>query len=140
MDENKMLTHFRVNHSETQCGRCDQMFNNFAELDEHKLQCYFKCPQCKSLFISNKNLKKHLRFVHHGTETDTNAEKRRNQEKTRECPHCFAMFKRSDSLRDHIVRMHTKDWPLRCELCEKGFLRRHEMESHLINKHYKKKD
>lgn len=76
----------------------------------------FECSKCDSKFLSLKALSEHKNSAHV-------AQKKAKEEK-KECDECHKTFYNEHGLKEHIIAMHTKAYPLMCGQCGKGFLQK----------------
>jgi uncharacterized C2H2 Zn-finger protein len=51
------------------------------------------------------------------------------------CENCDKVYKRKDSLRDHIKLKHSKVQSLKCVKCDKHFLNKRSLTQHLYKVH-----
>lgn len=117
------------------CDQCPVRFKTPTELRAHKLcrhsgvagkrlasaERNFECHFCGKAFKHNCALQTHLR-THTG-------------ERPFECPHCTKAFTIHQTLKDHIVSVHTKDFKLHCLLCGKGVVNNTKLKQHLQHAH-----
>ncbi|XP_075541276.1 uncharacterized protein LOC142575638 [Dermacentor variabilis] len=117
------------------CDQCPVRFKTTTELRAHKLcrhsggagkrvanaERNFECHFCGKAFKHNCALQTHLR-THTG-------------ERPFECPHCSKAFTIHQTLKDHIVSVHTKDFKLHCLLCGKGVVNNTKLKQHLQHAH-----
>ncbi|XP_074062308.1 zinc finger protein 711-like isoform X4 [Macrotis lagotis] len=76
----------------------------------------YKCELCPQAFSEETELQQHLELF--------------QGHKTHQCPHCDHKSTNSSDLKRHIISVHTKDFPHKCEVCEKGFHRPSELKKH----------
>lgn len=117
------------------CDQCPVRFKTPTELRAHKLcrhsgvagkrivsnERNFQCHYCHKAFKHNCALQTHLR-THTG-------------ERPFECPHCTKAFNIHQTLKDHIVSVHTKEFKLHCLLCGKGVVNNTKLKQHLQHAH-----
>ncbi|XP_062856452.1 zinc finger protein 711 [Trichomycterus rosablanca] len=83
---------------------------------KHATELPFKCAHCPQTFADDKDLQRHMEIF--------------QGHKTHQCPHCEHKSTNSSDLKRHIISVHTKDFPHKCDLCEKGFHRPSELKKH----------
>ncbi|KAK8788872.1 hypothetical protein V5799_021353 [Amblyomma americanum] len=119
------------------CDQCPVRFKSTTELRAHKLCRHstttggkrpgsnparnYECEFCNKAFKHNCALQTHLR-VHTG-------------ERPFACPYCTKRFNIHQTLKDHIVTVHTKDFKLHCLLCGKGVVNNTKLKQHLQHAH-----
>ncbi|MCJ8733903.1 hypothetical protein PDJAM_G00229060 [Pangasius djambal] len=103
------------------CQRCDFRCADPSNLkthvkSKHGAELPFKCAHCPQAFADDKDLQRHMEvFQGH---------------KTHQCPHCEHKSTNSSDLKRHVISVHTKDFPHKCDVCEKGFHRPSELKKH----------
>ncbi|XP_043913070.1 zinc finger protein 711 isoform X2 [Protopterus annectens] len=120
-------------HSEThkgkkihQCRHCDFKTSDPFALSGHILSIHikdlpFKCKRCKRGFRQQNELKKHMK-THSGR-------------KVYQCQYCEYSTTDASGFKRHVISIHTKDYPHRCEYCKKGFRRPSEKNQHIMRHH-----
>uniref|UniRef100_A0A6I8Q5Q1 Zinc finger protein 711 n=1 Tax=Xenopus tropicalis TaxID=8364 RepID=A0A6I8Q5Q1_XENTR len=120
-------------HSEThkgkkihQCRHCDFKTSDPFILSGHILSVHtkdlpFKCKKCKRGFRIQPELKKHMK-THSG-------------KKVYQCQYCEYSTTDASGFKRHVISIHTKDYPHRCEFCKKGFRRPSEKNQHIMRHH-----
>ncbi|XP_040261779.1 zinc finger protein 711 isoform X1 [Bufo bufo] len=120
-------------HSEThkgkkihQCRHCDFKTSDPFILSGHILSVHtkdlpFKCKKCKRGFRLQLELKKHMK-THSG-------------KKVYQCQYCEYSTTDASGFKRHVISIHTKDYPHRCEFCKKGFRRPSEKNQHIMRHH-----
>ncbi|XP_053555319.1 zinc finger protein 711 isoform X2 [Bombina bombina] len=97
--------------------RCADQSNLKTHIkSRHGTDLPFKCEQCPQAFSDEKELLKHTELF--------------QGHKTHQCPHCDHKSTNSSDLKRHVISVHTKDFPHKCEVCEKGFHRPSELKKH----------
>ncbi|XP_069068730.1 zinc finger protein 711 isoform X1 [Pleurodeles waltl] len=76
----------------------------------------YKCEHCSQAFMDERELEEHLELF--------------QGHKTHPCPHCEHKSSNSSDLKRHIISVHTKDFPHKCEVCDRGFHRPSELKKH----------
>ncbi|GLV39859.1 matotopetli [Carabus blaptoides fortunei] len=124
-----------------QCERCIKCFNDIAAMDQHKETVHattHKCDQCGQVLQSAKALMIHSR-AHQSLKPYVCDQCGRSYSQTSHlwqhmrfhqgikpfaCPHegCEARYTIRPDLKDHIRKVHTRERPFKCSVCEKSFL------------------
>ncbi|XP_008112853.1 zinc finger protein 711 isoform X3 [Anolis carolinensis] len=109
-----------------QCRHCDFKTSDPFVLSGHILSVHtkdlpFKCKRCKRGFRQQIELKKHMK-THSGR-------------KVYQCQYCEYSTTDASGFKRHVISIHTKDYPHRCEYCKKGFRRPSEKNQHIMRHH-----
>ncbi|XP_075428981.1 zinc finger protein 711 isoform X3 [Ascaphus truei] len=97
--------------------RCADQSNLKTHIkSRHGTDLPFKCEQCPQAFTDEKELLRHTELF--------------QGHKTHQCPHCDHKSTNSSDLKRHIISVHTKEFPHKCDVCEKGFHRPSELKKH----------
>ncbi|XP_028923656.1 zinc finger protein 711 isoform X2 [Ornithorhynchus anatinus] len=108
------------------CRHCDLKTSDPFLLSGHILSVHtkdlpFKCRRCKRGFRQPPELKKHMK-THGGR-------------KVYQCQYCDYSTADASGFKRHVISIHTKDYPHRCEYCRKGFRRPSEKNQHIMRHH-----
>uniref|UniRef100_A0A1B6MBH0 Protein krueppel n=1 Tax=Graphocephala atropunctata TaxID=36148 RepID=A0A1B6MBH0_9HEMI len=127
-DKSALNAHLRIAHFTEKthvCNFCGKAFKLKKQLERHKLMHtghhYHRCEICGNLFTQKSNLMKHL-ILHSG-------------EKPFPCPECAKPFAQKDNLNIHILRHHSPQTPVDCDLCGKQFKNKMTLMGHKKSKH-----
>ncbi|XP_050984120.1 zinc finger protein 711 isoform X1 [Labeo rohita] len=109
-----------------QCRHCDFKTSDPFTLSRHILSVHtkdlpFKCKRCKRGFRHQNELKKHMK-THSGR-------------KVYQCQYCEYNTTDASGFKRHVISIHTKDYPHRCDYCKKGFRRPSEKNQHIMRHH-----
>ncbi|XP_072483285.1 zinc finger protein 711 isoform X28 [Notamacropus eugenii] len=152
-DQSNLKTHMKAKHGTVlpyKCEHCPQAFSEEAELHQH-LELFqghktHQCPHCEHKSTNSSDLKRHIISVHtkdfpHKCEVCEKGFHRPSElkkhgethkgKKLHQCRHCD--FKTSDPfvLSGHILSVHTRDLPLKCKRCKRGFRQQTELKKHM---------
>ncbi|XP_061104476.1 zinc finger protein 711-like isoform X2 [Conger conger] len=105
---------YQCQHCEFRCA--DQSNLKTHVKSKHGAELPFKCGHCPQAFADDKELQKHTEIF--------------QGHKTHQCPHCEHKSTNSSDLKRHVISVHTKAFPHKCEVCEKGFHRPSELKKH----------
>ncbi|XP_074042582.1 uncharacterized protein isoform X2 [Leptinotarsa decemlineata] len=124
-----------------QCERCVKVFDNTGDLETHREKEHassFSCEECGQVLHSAKSLLIHSR-AHKSLKPYVCETCGRSYSQTSHlwqhmrfhqgikpfaCPHegCEARYTIRPDLKDHIRKVHTRERPFKCNVCDKCFL------------------
>ncbi|KAK6486148.1 zinc finger X-chromosomal protein-like isoform X1 [Huso huso] len=109
-----------------QCRHCDFKISDPFILSRHILSVHtkdqpFACKRCKRSFGQRNDLKKHVK-VHRGR-------------RMYQCQYCDYSTADASGFKRHVISIHTKEYPHRCDYCTKGFRRPSEKNQHIMRHH-----
>ncbi|XP_043927767.1 zinc finger X-chromosomal protein [Protopterus annectens] len=109
-----------------QCRHCDFKIADPFILSRHILSVHtkdlpFRCKRCRKGFRHQNELKKHMK-THSGR-------------KVYQCEYCEYTTTDASGFKRHVISIHTKDYPHRCDYCKKGFRRPSEKNQHIMRHH-----
>ena len=113
-----------------QCRLCQQTCTKRNTLKSHLLKHLrtmedFACAHCNKGFRYNWQLQRHIKAVHLA--------------KTRKCPHCSKEL-RCGSYHHHVRLHHTQQREFPCNLCDKSFIWKSALQTHIEDIHGEKKE
>uniref|UniRef100_A0A8C6SEP8 C2H2-type domain-containing protein n=1 Tax=Neogobius melanostomus TaxID=47308 RepID=A0A8C6SEP8_9GOBI len=103
-----------------QCPVCHKCFKIKPYLQAHILvhtEKPFSCPNCPKTFRRKLTLEAHMR-AHVGANPCS-------------CTECGVTFKRQSYLINHIHRVHSTEKPLKCTVCNRGFVHPNAFKTHM---------
>ncbi|KAM6977241.1 zinc finger protein 711 [Aplochiton taeniatus] len=109
-----------------QCRHCNFTTSDPFTLSRHILSVHtkdlpFKCKRCRRGFRQPMELKKHMK-THSGR-------------KVYQCQYCEYNSSDASGFKRHVISIHTKEYPHRCDYCTKGFRRPSEKSQHIARHH-----
>ncbi|KAL0994302.1 hypothetical protein UPYG_G00120430 [Umbra pygmaea] len=105
---------YRCQHCDFRCADQAKMKTHITS--KHAMVLPFKCAHCPQAFPDDRELQKHMEIF--------------QGHKIHLCPHCEHKSTNSSDLKRHVISVHTKDFPHKCDVCEKGFHRPSELKKH----------
>ena len=129
------------------CQECDQQFQNKRSIQDHIKTVHlkeknFKCELCPKKFSRSFNLKVHVKTVHIKSKEKFKLKKTLNSKFPLKsvsqfpCHLCDSKFKVSANLNRHIKTVHLKEKKFKCELCDKWFGHKCDLQSNLTSKEF----
>ncbi|XP_041640146.1 proteoglycan 4 isoform X2 [Cheilinus undulatus] len=104
-----------------QCGQCGRVLSSSAALESHVSlhtgHRPFSCRLCGKSFPDSKGLKRHGRVHRNG--------------RIHVCPRCGKGFVYSFGLTKHLQMVHGRIKPFVCQICNKGFFSKRDVEAHI---------
>uniref|UniRef100_A0A3B3ZRW8 C2H2-type domain-containing protein n=1 Tax=Periophthalmus magnuspinnatus TaxID=409849 RepID=A0A3B3ZRW8_9GOBI len=133
------------------CAVCGKGFHRPSELKKHSLSHRSKklhqCRHCNFKIADPFVLSRHILSVH-TKEQQASPEKTdlassvtvvigKGQKERRiyQCQYCDYSTGDASGFKRHVISIHTKDYPHRCEICSKGFRRPSEKNQHIMRHH-----
>lgn len=104
-----------------QCGECGRVLSSSAALESHVSlhtgRRPFSCTLCGKSFPDSKGLKRHGRVHRNG--------------RIHNCQQCGKGFVYRFGLTKHLQMVHSKIKPFVCQVCNKGFFTKRDVEAHI---------
>lgn len=104
-----------------QCGECGRILSSSAALESHvglhTGRRPFSCTLCGKSFPDSKGLKRHGRVHRNG--------------RIHVCPQCGKGFVYRFGLTKHLQMVHGRLKPFVCQICNKGFYTKRDVEAHI---------
>lgn len=127
-DRSALSSHQRITHFTEKthmCSYCGKAFKLKKQLERHERihtgHEYHRCDICGKLFTQKCNLMKHL-VLHSG-------------QKPFSCSICQQSFAQKDNLNIHVLRHHSQQNPVVCDVCGKVFKNKMTLMGHKKTKH-----
>uniref|UniRef100_H2LQE4 C2H2-type domain-containing protein n=1 Tax=Oryzias latipes TaxID=8090 RepID=H2LQE4_ORYLA len=142
------------------CAVCGKGFHRPSELKKHSLSHRTKklhqCRHCNFKIADPFVLSRHILSVHtkeqqasaeksEAKRTETAASlassvtvvigKGQKERRIYQCQYCDYSTGDASGFKRHVISIHTKDYPHRCEICSKGFRRPSEKNQHIMRHH-----
>lgn len=138
------------------CEDCDAVFTSKGSLTKHVKNVHYKdlkhrCKVCRREFSRRDDLRRHVTAVHdkiksylclHCGKAFARSDHLKTHERTHTldkpfpCRYCDKRFTQSSILSEHVITIHTREFPHVCEICHKGYLRPGHLRSHYDKKHF----
>ncbi|XP_053190693.1 uncharacterized protein LOC128374442 isoform X2 [Scomber japonicus] len=104
-----------------QCGECGRVLSSSAALESH-VSCHtghrpFSCTLCGKSFPDSKGFKRHGRVHRNG--------------RIHICQHCGKGFVYRFGLTKHLQMVHGRIKPFVCQICNKAFFAKRDVETHI---------
>ncbi|XP_050676873.1 zinc finger protein 2-like [Leptidea sinapis] len=152
-------SHMNAHYSNYICHQCGETFLTASRLDKH-IQSHsrgkFPCEVCGKIFALENYRSKHYYYTHNKrlvykclycTEVFQLATQRQDHmiEKHKEfikkyvCEFCDKLYYNRQNFRRHMKRKHIRDKKYKCTECNKGFILKYELNSHMIKHNQVKK-
>ncbi|KAG0431328.1 hypothetical protein HPB47_021886 [Ixodes persulcatus] len=116
------------------CDHCPMRFKTPVELHAHQQWRHvdgrnrhvaeskrYECSYCSKGYTYNCELRAHMR--------------RHTGERPFACERCDRTFSKQQTLKNHVVRVHTKAFKIHCLLCKKGCVTNTKLKQHLQTAH-----
>ena len=133
------------------CRTCNQMFISESLVEEHILQNHedkpFRCPVCGTQFVTKIGLNAHIKIHSRMMLGDPKTKKKFQQSiTTYSCTECFKIFKKEQSLIEHVMEDHSPEYTKRkkynnskktfqCTKCKVSFEMEETLTMHMIDRH-----
>ncbi|XP_060232845.1 zinc finger Y-chromosomal protein 2-like isoform X2 [Meriones unguiculatus] len=152
-DSSNLKTHIRTKHNKEiplKCGICLQTFSDTKEAQQHALTHQenrtHQCMHCNHKSSNSSDLKRHIISVHtkdypykcdmcnKGFHRPSELKKHVATHKSKnlhKCRHCDFNSPDPFLLSRHILSLHTKTAPFKCNRCKKGFQQQCELQKHM---------
>uniref|UniRef100_A0A8C9RRK4 C2H2-type domain-containing protein n=1 Tax=Scleropages formosus TaxID=113540 RepID=A0A8C9RRK4_SCLFO len=137
------------------CATCGKGFHRPYELKKHtaahRANKLHQCRHCSFKIGDPFVLSRHILSVHtkeqqalpdkQGKRTTGGAGPKRAGAKTQrqrrvyQCQYCTYSTGDASGFKRHVISIHTKDYPHRCQFCSKGFRRPSEKNQHIMRHH-----
>uniref|UniRef100_A0A8C1H736 Zinc finger protein X-linked n=1 Tax=Cyprinus carpio carpio TaxID=630221 RepID=A0A8C1H736_CYPCA len=118
-----------------QCRHCNFKIADPFVLSRHILSVHTKEQQA---FPDKKGLKKTFGLGAHGGKRilgGAGLSKGHRERRVYQCQYCDYSTGDASGFKRHVISIHTKDYPHRCDFCSKGFRRPSEKNQHIMRHH-----
>lgn len=109
---------FKQDNNEESNSDSDVALVNLVANKESLLRCKF----CVASFKDKRALQKHVKSQH---------KKRGKDKQMYDCIYCGVSFAKRRELKIHVKKEHPREDRLKCDMCEKSYIIKHELASHL---------
>ncbi|XP_066514841.1 zinc finger Y-chromosomal protein 1 [Hoplias malabaricus] len=119
-----------------QCRHCNFKISDPFVLSRHILSVHTKEQQ--QALSDKKGLKKAFVLGTHGGKkvlAAAGVPKVRRERRVYQCQYCDYSTGDASGFKRHVISIHTKDYPHRCDFCSKGFRRPSEKNQHIARHH-----
>ncbi|XP_053467299.1 zinc finger X-chromosomal protein [Ictalurus furcatus] len=115
------------------CRHCSFRIGDPFVLSRHILSVHTKETQQQTPFSDKKGLKKAFVLGAHGGKKVL--AKVHRERRVYQCQYCDYSTGDASGFKRHVISIHTKDYPHRCDFCSKGFRRPSEKNQHIARHH-----
>lgn len=123
----KMLKqHMNKHYCNYSCTKCENSFATKRSLSAHQethQDGSFKCDLCDKIFSTRTKKQYHEKAKHMGTRNISN------------CPYCDVPFRSYYQRNQHMVKVHDLDVKYKCNVCNKGYILKSLLMSHIKKNH-----
>lgn len=116
----KLYQHIH-SHNEFPCKQCTKTFNDFRKYKKHAIfhskAKSIPCDTCGKLFRYYTNMKRH---------------RKKHETTTHKCPYCEEYLTSAALLGKHLEKEHSHFKEFSCDICEKKFFKRHNLNLHML--------
>nr|XP_033333836.1 zinc finger protein 501-like [Megalopta genalis] len=106
------------------CDHCGEQFRRKSQLAMHMKTYKYDCDYCEKAFRLIRDLRLHCKEKHGAAET-----------RMHRCTGCEYKTSNKASLRDHVTRKHTNNYPHGCPICLKKFKLKTDLRQHTRQVH-----
>ncbi|KAL4624713.1 zinc finger X-chromosomal protein-like isoform X1 [Arapaima gigas] len=141
------------------CGVCSKGFHRPSELKKHaashRTKKLHQCRHCSFKIADPFVLSRHILSVHtkeqqavpekrgkrtfggvtSGAGGKKGGPKAHRERRVYQCQYCDYSTGDASGFKRHVISIHTKDYPHRCQFCSKGFRRPSEKNQHIMRHH-----
>lgn len=100
------------------CFKCNKKWKQESSSIKHStFGCTFNCNKCKKSFKDKEQYKLHYK----------------THSKSYKCSYdnCTNAYHSKSQLSNHIIKIHTQQFPFQCELCKIGFIYKNKLKQHI---------